>query len=136
MKGKKTSAAKEAAQDMADEIIKEGNFKVRDMAVTIGKNAAKRVAQKTGKKKTPQIELYTARLIHRCEQADPYDKILTECLRLIPFVDDLTPDLARKLAQALEDMLQRSGVRVQQVVRALRSGNRPKFIALLKEKSA
>lgn len=133
---KTIAAEKRAAEAMADEIVAaNSNFKVRDMAVSLGKRAARDIAEKR-KKKTPPIEVYTARLTQRAGKLEPYNKFLKECRRIVPFVDDLTPALARSLADALEAMLTRSEVKVRAVARALRSGNRSKVVALLEEKIA
>lgn len=137
--GLSPSKVREAKRRAADQTVKEiqdtSGFKARTTAVDIGKTAAREVAgPKT--KKVPQIEVYTGRLIAKCEKVEPYAEILTECYRLVPFIDDLDEPLARRLAKALDAMLKRSTVGVEGIVKALRAGNRKRFVALLEEKGA
>jgi len=126
-------AEKRAATYAANKVKESSGFKAREEAVALGRQAAKEVAGKTAKKHVPEIEFYAARLIKRCEAVDPYADILRECYRLVPFVDDLTEPLARKLATALATMITRSTVRVSPIVRALRAGNRRQVRALLQK---
>jgi ParB/Sulfiredoxin domain len=122
---------KRAAATAVKEIKDTSGYKAQRNAVDIGKHAVASVVQK--KKAVPQIEVYTARLIERCEKVEPYADILTECYRLVPFLEDLSPALARTLASALERMLKRSSGSVEPIIRALRSGNQKKVIALLEK---
>lgn len=125
-------AEKRAADQAAKEVKETGGFRARNMAVGIGKAASEQVAGK--KPKTlPMMEVYAARLIEKCNTSDPYGDILTECRRLIPYIDDLDVALARKLADALDGMLRRSTTGVQSVAKALRTGNADKFRQALLE---
>ena len=70
-------------------------------------------------KKVPTAEVYVGRLIRKYEVFDPYAQLLTECRRLIPFVDDIGPVLSKQLANALRDMFGRSSRGVQSLARSL-----------------
>ena len=76
-------------------------------------------------KEPPMIENYVARIIKRSSTVEPYDKILRECGRLLPFLDDLDKRLAAKLADALEAMLKRSSAHVKSLASALKRYRRP-----------
>lgn len=125
-------AEKRAATEAAKEIKETSGFKARGLAKSIGTRAVKDVA--SGKAKAPPpVELYMAKLIEKCEKAEPYSDILTECRRLIPFVDDLNKAQSLRLAVALEAMLKRSAVGVVAVAKALRDGNAKRVTALLEK---
>lgn len=112
-----------AATDAAKQVVEQGGFRARDLSVEIGKAAARKVVEPKAKG-LPQIEVYAARLIAKCERPKtPYSDILTDCRRLVPFVDDLDAKLARTVAAALETMLRRDAEGVRGVVVALRSGD-------------
>jgi ParB-like nuclease domain len=122
---------KRAAASAVKEIQDTSGFKAQTQAGEIGRRAVREIAPKA--KRTPEIEIYTARLIKRCETAEPYSDILTECYRLVPHLDGLSQSLANQLAAALAAMLKRSTAGVDLLITALRSGNRQRVAALLKK---
>lgn len=124
------AAEKKAAAEAVREVKQIGGFKARDVAVGIAKKAVQDVAGPKAPK-VQQVEIYLSKLIDVCEQAEPYAAILRDCRRLIPFVDDLQPASANRLASALEGMLKRGEVGVRSVAAALRSGNYRRVVALL-----
>jgi ParB-like chromosome segregation protein Spo0J len=126
-------AEKKAARRAVDLVQESSGFKAREESVAIGRQAVRAVAGRSAKNHVPEIEFYAAKLIARCEKAEPYADILTDCYRLVPFIDDLTEPLARRLAKALAEMLGRSSTGVAGIVRALRSGNHKKIAALLEK---
>jgi hypothetical protein len=125
-------AERHAAHAAAREVRETSGFRARNEAAKMGADAVKAVTgPKT--KALPLVEVYTDKLIRKVEVADPYAVILTECRRLIPFVDDLSPMLMKRLAKALREMLDRSSTGVDFVVRALEAGKAQSFVALLKQ---
>lgn len=122
-----------AAKEAAKQVTEAGGHKARDLGVSIGKAAAKKVAEPKARA-LPPIEVYAAKLIARCERSTGrYDDVLTECRRLTPFVDDIDKGLALRVADALLSMLKRDAEGVRAVVNALRSGNGKALVALLEE---
>jgi hypothetical protein len=119
VRGAEVSAAKVAAK----QVVESGGFKARDLSAGIGKSEARKAAEPK-QKALPQIEVYAAKLIVKCEQVTtPYESILTQCRSLIPFVDDMDVKLARRVADALVEMLRRDAEAVRGVAAALRSSD-------------
>lgn len=113
-------AEQQAAKTAAHEVRERTGFRAKDLAVGIGQAEVSRVVTKRVKQ-GPPVEFYIGKLIHKCEQAEPYNDILAQCQRLTPFVDDLDPEQTRKLATALEAMLKRTATKVRYLVDALRA---------------
>jgi hypothetical protein len=84
------TAEKRAAEAAVQEVSDTGGFKARDLATTIAQRSVREVAGPK-QKVVPPIEVWTQKLIHRCQTIDPYADVLTDCRRLTPFIDDLTP---------------------------------------------
>jgi hypothetical protein len=127
------SAEVAAAKEAAKHVTEAGGHKARVLAVSIGKAAAKKAAEP--KLKTlPAIEVYALQLVAKCEKSTGrYEDILTECRRLVPYVNDLHRSLAVRMADALLAMLKRDAEGVRNVVNALRSVDSKALVALLKE---
>lgn len=124
-------AERVAAMSAADTIREDSAFRARSDAVSIGAAAVREVAPKA--KTQPPVEIYIAKLIDRWQWAHPAHEVLTDCRRLVPFIDDLQPAQARKLADVIETTYTRALTEVQRMAKTLRSGNIPRIKALLEE---
>jgi len=125
-------AEKTAAAQAAKEVIETSGYRSKDIAVSIGKSAAKQVQEKKPGG-VPTVEIYMERIIKNSRKIDPYSEIIRECNRLYPYIDDLNPSLRKKLADALESMVQRNTVEIERIIGALESGDVPKLKKLLGE---
>lgn len=119
-------AEKRAAETAVREIKDSSGYRASQVAVGIGKAAVQAVLEKKPKS-APPVEVYIDKIIARCAVAEPYHQILTDCERLIPYIDDIDKARASRLASALEAMLKRTVYGVSSVCQALRSGNRQRL---------
>jgi hypothetical protein len=123
-------AEKRAADVAAEKIKHEGGYGARDLAVEIGKSAAKEIAgrkPKTG----PDVGIYIAKLIDKCETANPYGEISKEVRRLIPFVYELNPELCKRLAVSMKAMAKRSFAGIDSLADAFLARDKKQVIAYL-----
>lgn len=122
-----------AAKNTATCIQERGANAANNLAVGIGKHAAQNVSGPK-EKRIPSVEVYIARLINTCETLAPYEKIGRDCLRLMPYVKDIDSNLANRLADALQLMLDRTPMNIISLCKALRSGDKKRIAGLLEEK--
>jgi hypothetical protein len=118
---KTKQATKQAAMDAAQEVRETTTRKVRDEATRIGRQAAAKVAGP--KVKVGQdVEIYIKKLINKCNSdAAEYHEVVTECRRLIPFVDDLDTDQLSRLAESIERYADRKYRTLTDLVTTFRS---------------
>ena len=113
--------AERRAAILAEQDERKRALREQDTARKLGRAAVRAV--KPTLKALPHVDLYILKLMHKCERSEPYGGILTECRRLIPYVDELDPALLTRLTTALRDMLARSTRGAEGVTRALESGD-------------
>jgi len=81
----------------------------------------------------PDIDAYVGRLVRQCDTHATYaDNILRACYRVVPFMDDLPIERRERLAKALDDLLDRTRVGVEPIVRGLRGERPPRRVHALK----
>ena len=127
---KTRQAEKMAAEHAAKEIIENTGSRARDVAVEIGKSAVKQIEDKKSTT-VPTVEVYINRIIIDSQHIYPYSEIVRSCNRLQPYIDDLDVHLRKKLADALQIMVERNARGMTDIIDTLRRGDFNKFQKLL-----